>query len=81
MSQHTYAQQQKQEFTTVSLPHPGRDVGHKSVGIEAGVAAIVLAALCLSMTLVYAVASARCTKNGYTTQTLSRRLEEYAGAE
>lgn len=76
MSQHALAQQHTQKLNGLSLQQPGRVVSRKPVGIEAGIAALVLAALCLSLALVYAVQSAVCTKNGYTAQALKRSLED-----
>jgi len=76
MSQQAYSQQRNQQLGILPLQQPGRNVGRKPVGIEAGIAASVLAALCLSLTLVYAAASSVCIRNGYAAQSVTRRLDD-----
>ncbi len=77
MSQQAIAHDRNQDLSTPSnQQQPGRLVGRKPVGIEAGVAAVVLAALCLSLTLLYGVESAVCTKQGYAAISLKREIED-----
>jgi len=59
-----------------SKQQPDRFARRRPIGIEAGIAAVVLAALGLALTLVYAAQNAVCTRNGYTALALQRDLED-----
>ncbi len=76
MSQQAYAQHYNQKLEPASQPQLGLSLSRASVGIEARFVALLLAALCLSATLLFAVANAWCTKSGYTSQGLRRNLED-----
>jgi len=76
MSQQAVAVDRDRDLSTSSKQQPGRFARRRPVGIEAGLAALVLAALSLSLTLLYAAQSAVCTHNGYTALSLRREIED-----
>ncbi len=76
MSQQAVAVDRDRDLSTSSKQQPGRFARRRPVGIEAGIAALVLAALSLSLTLFYAAQSAVCTRNGYTALALRREIED-----
>jgi hypothetical protein len=74
-SQHVSSQHRKQGSQTSIAQQQGRLL-RRPVGIEAGIAAIVLAALGLSLALGFAAQNAVCIRNGYTAMALRRDIEE-----
>ncbi len=74
-SQHVQSQHRKHSSQTSIAQQQGRLL-RKPVGIEAGLAAIVLAALGLSLALGFAAQNAMCIRNGYTAMGLRRDIEE-----
>lgn len=76
MSQHALAQDRFQDLSSSSLLQPDRSLRRKPVGIQAGLVALVLAALTLSSMLAYAAVSALCLRNGYTEIALKRDIED-----
>ena len=76
MSQQALAQDRVRDLPVSSKQQPGGLVRRRPLGIEAGLAAVVLAALCLSLTLCYAAQRAMCTKSGYAALALRRDIED-----
>ena len=76
MSQQAVAVDRDRDLSTSSKQQPGRFARKRPVGIEAGIAAVALAALGLALTLMYAAQSAVCTRNEYTALALRRDLED-----
>lgn len=74
-SQHALSHQRKHQSQTSIAQQPGRLL-RRPVGIEAGLAAIVLAALGLSFALGFAAQNAVCIRNGYSGMALRRDIEE-----
>jgi hypothetical protein len=76
MSQQALAQDRVRDLPVVSRQQPGRSARRRPMGIEAGLAVVMLAALSLSLTLTYAAARAMCTKSGYAALALRRDIED-----
>jgi len=76
MSQQAVAATRDRDLSTSSKQQPGRFSRRRPAGIEAGVAAVVLAALGLALTLLYAAQSTVCTRNEYTALALRRDIED-----
>lgn len=76
MSQQAFAVDRDRDLSTSSRPQPGRFSRKRPVGIEAGIAAVALAALGLALTLAYAAQNAVCTRNEYTALALRREIED-----
>jgi len=67
---HTY------ELPTSSKQQPGSLTRSRPIGVQAGSAALVLAALSFSLVLSYAAACALITRNGYAAVNLRRDIED-----
>ncbi len=75
-SQQLMWQGQAQELPISSKQQPGSLPLTRPVGIEAGMAAVLLAALSFLLVLGYAAAKAKITRNGYVEMALRQDIEE-----
>jgi hypothetical protein len=64
------------ELPTSSKQQPGSLAQRRPMGVAAGLAALVLAALAFSLVLCYAAACALTTRNGYAEMNLRREIED-----
>lgn len=64
------------ELPTSSKQQPGGSPRRRPVGVDAGIAAVALAALGMALVLCYATGCAVTIKNGYTEMGLHRQIED-----
>jgi hypothetical protein len=65
-----------EELPTSSKQQPGSSAGRRPMGIQAGLAAVTLAALAYCLVLSYGAASALVTRTGYTEMALRQEIED-----
>ena len=75
-SQQLMWQGRTRELPISSKQQPGSFAQRRPVGIQAGLGALVLAALCFTLIVGYAVADALTTRNGYAEMALQREIED-----
>ncbi len=75
-SQQVMWQGRARELPTSSKQQPGASGHRRPMGIQAGLVAVVLAALGFFLVLCYGAASALTTRNGYAEMSLRREIED-----